>query len=335
MTSPSREHLLGYLLGALERTEQEQVEAELDQNPTLRAELHRMQSCLSHIGLSDKPQDFDPPPGLAARACQHVTAHARAAVTPAAVIATQYSGEPPRRLRWADLLAMATVVVIGISLLFPWLTSNRIAAQLAACQRNLQQLGMALQEHSNLQPDASFPGPEASGARAAAGIYAPTLVTYQKVPHRIFLCPSSPLVRSGSEFRVPTLDELDKATGQKLVALQQSMGGDYGYTLGYTQDGKLQKPCNARRPGFVLLADAPSDTQPGRASANHRGRGQNLLYEDGHVQFLMKLPSPDLTDDPFHNRDGRVAAGLDCDDAVLGASSDPPLPLTLNGDSAR
>jgi hypothetical protein len=335
MTSPSREHLLGYLLGALERTEQEQIEAELDQNPTLRAELERVQSCLGHIGLSDKPQDFDPPPGLAARACRHVVAHARSTPTPATSVAAQFGGEQARRFRWADLLAISAVLMIGASLIFPALWNSHLSAQIASCESNLLKLGTALHDFSNRQPDGNFPGPEASGARAAAGIYAPTLVSYQHVPAKLFLCPSSPLVRSGSEFRVPTLDELDKATGQKLVALQQSMGGDYGYTLGYTQDGKLQKPCNSRRPGFALLADAPSDTQPGRVSANHRGRGQNLLYEDGHVQFLMKLPSPDLTDDPFHNRDGRVAAGLDCDDAVLGTSSDPPFPATLISNPGR
>ena len=46
MTSPSREELLGYLLGALAPAEQEQVEAELAKNAELRAEMARLEACL-------------------------------------------------------------------------------------------------------------------------------------------------------------------------------------------------------------------------------------------------------------------------------------------------
>jgi uncharacterized protein DUF1559 len=318
MTTPSREHLLGYLLGALEPTEQEQVEAELDLNPALRAELDRLGGCVRGLGLGEQPPSFEPPQGLAARTCRFIAAQSQ----PAAVSA------PPRRFRWADLVAVAAVLVIGISLFFPWLVNSHIASQIAACENNLRQLGVALQDYSNRH--GSFPWPEGSGPRAAAGIYAPTLVTFEQLPHTVFLCPSSSLARGRGEFRVPTLDELDQATGPTLVALQNSMGGDYGYTLGYIEGGKLQKPRSGGRPMFPILADAPSDTLPGRVSANHRGQGQNLLCEDGHVRYLVKVPSAELLDDPFHNRDGRVAAGLDRDDAVIGTSGDALLPVLIN-----
>jgi len=324
MTTPSREHLLGYLLGALEPTEQEQVEAELDLNPSLRAELDRLGGCVRGLGLADQPTDFEPPSGLAARTCRFVAAQSQPAVAGAT---------PPRRFHWADLVAVAAVLLIGVGLFFPWLVNTHIASQIAACENNLRQIGMALHDYSNRH--GSFPWPEESGPRAAAGIYAPTLVTFEQLPHTVFLCPSSSLSRSRGEFCVPALEELDKATGAKLIALQNAMGGDYGYTLGYIEGGKLQKPRSGGRPMFAILADAPSDTLPGRASANHRGRGQNLLCEDGHVRFFVKLPSAELLDDPFHNREGRVAAGLDWDDAVIGTSGDPPLPVTLINNPSR
>jgi len=60
-----------------------------------------------------------------------------------------------------------------------------------------------------------------------------------------------------------------------------------------------------------------------------------VLYEDGRVNFLPQLTSSQILDDPYHNRNGWVAAGVDRDDAVLGASSDPPLPVALVEDAAR
>ena len=117
--------------------------------------------------------------------------------------------------------------------------------------------------------------------------------------------------------------------------MQHTIGGDYGYNLGYVDDGQLQRPRNAGREQYVLVGDAPSNTQLRRVSSNHRGRGQNVLYEDGHVQFIRQIPSPHLTDDPYHNREGWVSAGLDREDAVLGASGDHPLPITLINNPGR
>jgi hypothetical protein len=99
--------------------------------------------------------------------------------------------------------------------------------------------------------------------------------------------------------------------------------------MGYVTDGRLVRARDARRPNYVLVGDAPSDSRPRRVSANHNGRGQNVLYEDGHIQLLRELPSPRLLDDPYHNREGWVAAGVDPDDAVLGASADLPMPVRL------
>jgi hypothetical protein len=153
-------------------------------------------------------------------------------------------------------------------------------------------------------------------------------VSNQFVPdQRVFLCPSSQVKRLADKFSVPRLDELDQLSGSELAAVQRTMGGDYGYNMGYLADGQLLRSCNFRREQYVLVADAPSDYQPGRVSSNHRGRGQNVLHEDGHVKFIPQLPSPHLLDDPYHNREGWVAAGLDREDAVLGASADRPMPI--------
>jgi hypothetical protein len=330
MTSPSREHLLGYLLGALERTEHEQVEADLDQNPNLRAELYRVEACLDRLGLDRHPSWLEPPPGLAVRTCRFVALQTGPSVERPAALTPCRSTHSPGRFSWSDLVVAAAALLVAAAIFFPALSYSRFQSQVAACQNQMRLIGLGFHGFSELQPDHSFPGPEASGNRSAAGVVAPLLISHQLVTgSSVFLCPSSQIARQAASFHVPTVDELDRASGATLAALERVMGGDYGYNMGFTRDGQLVRPCNSQRRQYVLVADAPSDLQPGRLSANHRGRGQNMLYEDGHVEFIVQLAGPQLADDPFHNREGRVAAGLDSDDAVLGASADRPLPVTL------
>jgi prepilin-type processing-associated H-X9-DG protein len=57
-------------------------------------------------------------------------------------------------------------------------------------------------------------------------------------------------------------------------------------------------------------------------SINHGGAGQNVLFADGHVQFLPQRTFGE--DDIFLNRDRKVAAGLDATDIVLGYSAARP-----------
>ena len=57
-------------------------------------------------------------------------------------------------------------------------------------------------------------------------------------------------------------------------------------------------------------------------SLNHGGRGQNVLFHDGHVEFCVsRLVGGD---DIYLNRDMKVAAGVGCSDAVLGSSAPRP-----------
>jgi hypothetical protein len=336
--SPTREHLLGYLLGALDEAEHAAVERELAANPQLAEELARLSQNVGRWGLTDEPEIFDAPAGLAGRTCHFVALESRqpeelrgaqrARAAFSLPPASDYSES--RRFTWADLLVAAAVLIAGFALLFPALQNSRFQAQVTLCQDRMRNLGLALHQHSSLDPMNWFPRIEREGNRGVAGAYAPILVDQKLVlDPRTFVCPSSDLAAQLHRLQIPSLDQLDAADGQSLAELQEVMGGSYGYSLGYIKEGDLVPQCDQRRTNHVILADAPVHGRPGRASRNHDGCGHNWLYEDGRVQWLSSVPTAVLSDDPFHNRNGEAAAGLDCDDISLGASHERPLPVRL------
>ena len=103
------------------------------------------------------------------------------------------------------------------------------------------------------------------------------------------------------------------------------MGGDYAYSLGTYSNGYYRPPRNLLRECFALLADAPSLHLPGRQSGNHGGRGQSVMFEDLHIEFLATPQCEPRGDDVYRNRLGFVEAGLDEYDSVLGISNSRPL----------
>ncbi|MFM8804073.1 MAG: hypothetical protein ACKOK8_09210, partial [Planctomycetia bacterium] len=129
------------------------------------------------------------------------------------------------------------------------------------------------------------------------------------------------LSRSGT-FRVPTLEELKAALGTpQFEEMVRTMGGDYGYTLGHRDpSGSLQPNLNRRRAHHPIMADAP---EQGDRSVNHPDGYHHVLFEDGHVK---RLAPDDLHRDDhlFKNHEGKIAAGIDDEDAVIGDSHDQP-----------
>jgi len=119
------------------------------------------------------------------------------------------------------------------------------------------------------------------------------------------------------------------------------MGGSYGYNLGYLLDGRYHSTDNLQRPTFALMADAPdSESVRGESvrgnsavpaqlsSLNHGRRGQNVLFEDGHVEFLKGCNAEGCPDNIFLNDRGQPTAGVHRDDAVIGPSHAHPLPVS-------
>jgi hypothetical protein len=321
------EKLLGYMLVALEPSERDEVERELARDPVLCEELRRLEDCIGRIGLADVPEHLSPPSGLALRTCEYVAARTDTYVEPAR---PAFSVQPPeyvepRRYTWVDLLTAAAVLIAGFAIFFPALSHSRFQAQVASCQNHMRQVGMALHQYATLDPQRRFPYAR-PGRFNRAGIYAPTLVDSQLIlDPRAFQCAS----QGGDVPQIPTREEIESAEEDVYALLVEAMGGHFGYSMGYIQNDQFVPPRDQRRNRHPLLSDKPSDERPGRTTANHGGKGQNVMCEDGCVTWCPTVPLAPHADDPYHNRMGQVAPGVDPEDAVLGASADVVLPTLI------
>lgn len=319
-----RDNLIGFLLEALEPAEQELVEARLSVDAELRRELDLLRHAL--VPLEPGRHAYDPPPGLAHRTCEFIAAQTR--VTPAPAVSSVST-------RWsmADLLIAAGLFLAATGLFWPAMNQSRFAAKVTQCQNNLRQIGVALASYSDLYKR-QLPAGSADAEHSGAGMYAVVLNEHGLLPQvRILICPASPLVDTVDKFRLPTTKQLAIADPALRAKLRREMGGSYGYSLGFIKDGVYQSPRDLRRAMRALMADAPHAGTPEHDSLNHGGYGQNVLFEDLHVQFMVHCHPKDCLDHIFENDEGQQRAGCHEDDSVIGASDSLPLgiPVQLRG----
>jgi hypothetical protein len=311
-----RDHLIGYLLGALEPTEHEQVEAQLTRDAQLQRELELLSSSL--LVLAANKEHCDPPPGLAARTCAYVSQHGSEVSLPLAPPAAS-----PRPWSMADMLVAAGIFIAASLLFFPAVNQSRFAARVTQCQNNLRQFGLAMHNYSQLH-GGFFPNVPLDGETAAAGIVAVRLHDLGFLDGSyLVICPDSALADEGRDFRMPSEAEVRVARGPQLLKLRERMGGSLGFNLGFIANGKYYSPRNLGRVRYALVADAPS-AEPPYHSHNHGGCGQNVLFEDQHVEYLTTCRAHGCRDDIYTNDEGAVRPGLHLHDAVIGASHARP-----------
>jgi hypothetical protein len=327
MSDPLQERLLGYLLGALDDAERQQVEESLKKDPHMRWELSRAERSLEP--LAGTRVDDAPPPGLAARTCRLAAetprARHRPMMTPVPVAALWCGG-----VRWPDMAMTTAVLLVSGLLIAPAVQYTRYEAQVTACKDNLREVGISLVGYSQLH-QGYFPQVPSEGKLSAAGIFAPTLLHdgFLKRAERL-QCPGSPRPVT----QIPSWEELQTAAEPQLRELRSRMGGTYGYSLGYTDErGAYHGTKNLGRSYFAIVADVPTSDRRARQSRNHAGRGQNVLFEGGQVRFTATSTPEGLADDIFVNRQGVVAAGVGPDDAVIAPSETRPVSFVRVGGS--
>lgn len=330
-----QDQLVGYMLGALDATEKQEVEKHLAKDGELQQQLLLLRKCVEP--LDQDHGHLAPPLGLAQRTCDLVQSYrpeTRATAVGSSASSVRASDAPPPAHRWSlvDVAVAAGVVFAAALLVIPGISYSQFNAKLASCQNNLKDIGLAIHQYSEQNPNGFIPEIPTEGPYSVAGVYAPKLLEMGLVEDsRIFYCAASDLASRPQPPEIPTWGELVSLKGdtsKKLDGQLSNLGGSYAYNLGFVQNGQYQTVSlkDHNRKTFVLMADTPCQTLKWSQSNNHGGFGQNVLFEDGRVKYLTTCSGPDGSDkDFFHNNDGQIAAGRNADDSVVGCSSESPL----------
>jgi hypothetical protein len=272
------------------------------------------------------------------------------------------------RQLWDSAILSLSIVAI-CCLMLPLMMEARSQSRRIQCAYNLNSIGRGLTEMAMLDSERRFPCVPASGPESFAGINVMRLHEAKLLDSTLLLkCPGltemvsdAPLIRY-----IPSREEFIRASAARRQAWRHAVGGDYAYTLGVVDDGRITGARLEGRTHFAIVGDAPRLEDDQEAFVAHEGYGVNIYFEDGHVAFVpvprIKPPERSFTedrradrasnialqeslgrnkvrpveprlvghDDTIRNTDGAHACGLNPNDAVLGPSYLSPLPRTAN-----
>jgi len=167
-----------------------------------------------------------------------------------------------------ELLVVIAIIGILAGILLPVLSRARESARKTQCMSNVKQIGMGLIMYANENSE-TFPSSTATNpAMASLNLLYDTYISDNKV----FNCPSDTSVTAALNAGMSV------STSGGTEAFTQTQCS-YGYDRSHTQ---------ADDADVALLADRPPAGTPDSttSSANHNGRGQNVVYVDGHAEFV-------------------------------------------------
>jgi hypothetical protein len=327
-----RNELLGYLLGALDKEEHAQIESTLASDRDLQGDVELLRKGLAPLEADQR--QFEPPVDLWRRTVEYVMLraglHGGGPAADAAVItrpgpAWTDAPSPTRRWRMVDVTVAAGILVAAMSVVVPAVIQSRANAQRVACQERLAGAyhGHAsyAELHNGLLPIATV----SDGFQGKAGVYAPMLrdLGYLQSDESV-VCPGSDLANE-DDFAIPSLKQLESASGRQLVTMIHRMGGSFAIAVGYFEGGRYHPLMLRHGAKFPLMADLPDEN--GKPKGHHGGCGQNVLTADGRVIYVYARCWPGSRDDSIYaNDDGELDAGKRRLDSVLMPSGLGPRP---------
>ncbi len=317
------ENLLGYLLGALDEEAKAQVDARILSERDARRRLDQLRLALEPLA-ADKA-DAPPPSGLAVRMLARVAEYCCLDLPHAPVPSSRPA---PMRSWWrcADVLVAACLFLTALGLALPAvfrLRERHDGVAMVECENNLRVLNNALQTYHDQHRQ--FPSVVGEHPRDAAGMVIPILANAGVLPDAASVrCPGSNAAASSPM----TLAEARSLSPEEFFRQAANLVPSYAYSLGHKDnEGNYHGPTlpdDQDASSFPLMADAPPLDGGMGNSNNHRGKGQVVLFADGHVQFVNMRTVGYQKDDIYLNKANKVAAGLDPHDTVLGPSAARP-----------
>ncbi len=315
------ENLLGYVLKSLDETEEREVRAFVDANSEAQQRVKLLEEAVAPLALDDEPTVV--PARLAERTMQRIRARRERPLPKAPATSGGGGGDRPFWRR-VDFLVAACLLISATGLLIPLIARLQSNQTIELCKNNLRRFYDGLETyHDNHQ---HYPNvTDRDTARPAAGLVIPTLVEAGFLPRDANVhCPAQ-----GQPEETPyELHQLRKMSAEDFEKHADSIMKGYAYSLGF---GKGEQYRAAHRKhldwdaAMPLMADVPplDHIQYGN-SPNHAKRGQNVLYQDGHVTFVSDRSAGRFGDDIYLNDRKEVGSGVDLGDSVLGSSAARP-----------
>lgn len=308
------EHLLDYLLDRVDEPVKRQVESRLQVDEEARRQLEILRQALAPLAAD---QDIEPPPHLPARTIARVAEYACRQL-PHAPASLRTESAPRPWWRRADVLVAASLLAVFVGIGLPLLVKLRQPAAIAECAENLRKFGVALRDYK--EQHKQLPALQQGDV---AGIIVPILKDAGVLPSDFSVrCPGHGTFLACNL----TVEEIKTMTPERIALHAPNMLASYAFTLGYRDDNNVWHPVNRAEDGsdnsVLIFADSPPPGITAGNSRNHAGRGQNVLFLDGRVQFLSLRTF--AGDDIYLNSANCVAAGNSVRDHVLGSASAKP-----------
>lgn len=361
------DQIIAFILGDVADNVARDIAQQMQHDVAFAARVHELQQLLGV--LEQTCEEYEPPAGLVERTMERISAEADTlshSATDSFTADSEFQTQPssqllgghfsprdaaprPRRTFW-DSTALTLSLSVLCCLALPALVRIRFESRKAQCANNIRQTGQALSLYALESPEQRLPEIESTGPGAFAGLYALKLNDSRLLnSFEQLFCPSvvqnnMQLMRQGSADagqllldNLPSVGQLVLLDAEQLRAIQASVGGDYAFILGIIEEGVSRAP-RIGQSHLAVLADAPVFYSGGETFSAHDGRGMNVLYGDGRVQFVnvpkhwsseetQTLQWPHTTDDPFRNAAGEHRPGLHQGDASIAPSRISPAGL--------
>ncbi|MFO0823218.1 MAG: hypothetical protein U0792_08870 [Gemmataceae bacterium] len=338
------ENLIGFLLNVLDAEETAAVATQVREDSGVAARLEQLRLSLIPFE-ADRESAVEPPPGLALRTIARLAAHLASHEPPQSqesdhgtllavakqmevhypephplafpTVPSESLRRPPReeaetkvvggRFR-LDLLVACGIALFATGLVFSAIGKVRAQNQVLACQENLRTLHTGLAGYADIH-NGAYPQ-IGNGTLPTAETFVTALADAGQVPVTFRpCCPADPSVNAAP---VP------------------SMPVGYTYSLGYrTRDGDLvgfhRTAGNGEHDLVPISADYPTRTvAPVSGPVCPHPVGMNVLCAGGSVRHTTTPLIGPNGDDIYRNIFGRVGAGANANDIVLGRPGDRP-----------
>jgi hypothetical protein len=316
------DNLVGYLLNALAPDEERQVEAHLREHPEAEQKLELLRQALQPLILDSNHSE--PPLGLAQRTLAFVKANGNHQAPRPPVLSRPASVFP--RVLWQrmDVLVAACLLILVGGIGMTWLSHVWYLEGRVACGDNLRGIYAGLRDYQDTYGELPNVHTVAKPPRDVAGMVLLKLLAVGALPKGFSLQCAG---RKG--FKPPlSFDDALALSDDDFTRQAANLNPSYGFSLGYRDEkGAIHGPQfnpESDTTSVVLVADAPPLNPLHGNSPNHGGKGQNVLFLNGHFKFCPDRVKSFKGDDLYLNKKNKVGAGLDSEDNVVGQSQARP-----------